>query len=107
MTVMTKTMTTESSMHFSHNKPNDTPWRADGLREQPQLRRVEPDLKRSSQRLPLAARAGVDRIAQGLLERIHALVGDLLETVGRLLGGTLARHRTCILWGEGWRLERR
>ena len=33
MTVMTKTMTTESSMHFSHNKPNDTPWRADGLRD--------------------------------------------------------------------------
>jgi quercetin dioxygenase-like cupin family protein len=33
MTVMTKTKATESSMHFSHNKPNDTPWRADGLRD--------------------------------------------------------------------------
>jgi mannose-6-phosphate isomerase-like protein (cupin superfamily) len=33
MTVMTKTKTTESSMHFSHNKPDDTPWRSDGLRD--------------------------------------------------------------------------
>ena len=33
MTVMTKTKTAESSMHFSHNKPADTPWRADGLRD--------------------------------------------------------------------------
>ena len=31
MTVITKTK--ESALHFSHNKPDDTPWRSDGLRD--------------------------------------------------------------------------